>query len=62
MAEIVQRNSDGVLVRADLEPGDAVITEGILQLSEGTPVTVLEGPGAGEQQPSAAPRQPPPQS
>jgi len=46
MAEIVQRNSDGVLVRADLEPGDAIITEGILQLSEGTPVTVLEGPGA----------------
>jgi RND family efflux transporter, MFP subunit len=46
MAEIVQRNSDGVLVRADLEPGDAIITEGILQLSEGTPVNVLEGPGA----------------
>lgn len=46
MAEIVQRNSDGVLVRADLEPGDAVITEGILQLSEGAPVKVLEGPGA----------------
>lgn len=46
MAEIIQRNSDGVLVRADLAPGDAVITEGILQLSEGTPVTVLEGPGA----------------
>jgi RND family efflux transporter MFP subunit len=46
MAEIVQRNSDGVLVRADLEPGDAIITEGILQLSEGMPVNVLEGPGA----------------
>lgn len=46
MAEIIQRNSDGVLVRADLQPGDAIITEGILQLSEGTPVTVLEGPGA----------------
>lgn len=44
MAEIVQRNSDGVLVRADLEPGDAIITEGILQLSEGTEVTLLEGP------------------
>ncbi|ODT82063.1 MAG: hypothetical protein ABS76_09545 [Pelagibacterium sp. SCN 64-44] len=48
MAEIVQRNSDGVLVRADLEPGDAIITEGILQLSEGAPVRVLEGPGAEE--------------
>ena len=46
MAEIVQRNSDGVLVRADLEPGDAIITEGILQLSEGMSVNVLEGPGA----------------
>jgi RND family efflux transporter MFP subunit len=46
MAEIVQRNSDGVLVRADLSPDDAVITEGILQLNEGAAVTVLEGPGA----------------
>lgn len=49
MAEIIQRNSDGVLVRADLKPGDAIITEGILQLSEGASVTLLEGPdGAGE--------------
>ncbi len=54
MAEIVQRNSDGVLVRADLQPGDAVITEGILQLSEGAPVTVLEGPGAEAQEPVQA--------
>ncbi len=44
MAEIVQRNSDGVLVRADLSPGDAIITEGILQLSEGAEVTLLDGP------------------
>ena len=44
MAEIIQRNSDGVLVRADLAPGDAIITEGILQLSEGASVTLLEGP------------------
>lgn len=44
MAEIIQRNSDGVLVRADLKPGDAIITEGILQLSEGASVTLLEGP------------------
>lgn len=61
MAEIVQRNSDGVLVRADLKPGDAIITEGILQLSEGAAVTVLDGPGAGEtqqagQRPPAAPQ------
>ncbi len=44
MAEIIQRNSDGVLVRADLKPGDAIITEGILQLSEGAEVTLLSGP------------------
>ena len=44
MAEIVQRNSDGVLVRGDLAPGDAIITEGILQLSEGAEVTLLDGP------------------
>ncbi|WP_248305106.1 efflux RND transporter periplasmic adaptor subunit [Devosia sp. 1566] len=54
-AEIVQRNSDGVLVRADLEPGDAIITEGVLQLSEGAQVTLLEGPdGTGGEQPQAA--------
>jgi RND family efflux transporter MFP subunit len=44
MAEIIQRNSDGVLVRADLAPGDAIITEGILQLSEGADVNLLSGP------------------
>jgi len=47
MAEIVQRNSDGVLVRGELQPGDAIITEGILQLSEGTPVVLLDGPDGG---------------
>ena len=57
MAEIIQRNSDGVLVRADLKPGDAIITEGILQLSEGATVTLLEGPdgtGTTPPQPSVA--------
>ncbi|MBU1303924.1 MAG: efflux RND transporter periplasmic adaptor subunit [Alphaproteobacteria bacterium] len=43
-AEIVQRNSDGVLVRADLAAGDAIITEGILQLNDGADVTLLSGP------------------
>lgn len=43
-AAIIQRNSDGVLVRADLVAGDAIITEGILQLSDGADVTLLEGP------------------
>ena len=44
LAEIVQRNSDGVLVRGDLTQGDAIITEGILQLTEGADVTLLGGP------------------
>lgn len=49
MAEIIQRNSDGVLVRAELGEGDAVITEGILQLNEGAQVNLLEGPdGSGD--------------
>ena len=51
-AEIIQRNSDGVLVRADLAEGDAIITEGILQLSDGADVTLLEGPAGA----SAAPQ------
>jgi RND family efflux transporter MFP subunit len=55
MAEIVQRNSDGVLVRADLAPGDAIITEGILQLSEGADVTLLSGPDGTTQAADATP-------
>lgn len=55
MAEIVQRNSDGVLVRADLEPGDAIITEGILQLSEGAEVNLLSGPDGTVQEADATP-------
>ena len=54
MAEIVQRNSDGVLVRADLAPGDAIITEGILQLSDGADVTLLDGPDGTTQATAAA--------
>ena len=54
-AEIVQRNSDGVLVRADLEAGDAIITEGILQLSEGAKVTLLSGPDGTAEQATAQP-------
>jgi RND family efflux transporter MFP subunit len=54
MAEIVQRNSDGVLVRGDLNPGDAIITEGVLQLSEGADVTLIGGPGGAPVQDAAA--------
>ena len=55
MAEIVQRNSDGVLVRADLIEGDAIITEGILQLSEGAEVSLLSGPDGTTQEAAATP-------
>jgi RND family efflux transporter MFP subunit len=54
-AEIIQRNSDGVLVRADLAAGDAIITEGILQLSEGADVTLLSGPDGKNEQATAQP-------
>lgn len=56
MAEIIQRNSDGVLVRADLKEGDPVITEGLLQLSEGALVNLLEGPGGSTDAAQAAAR------
>lgn len=55
MAEIVQRNSDGVLVRGDLVPGDAIITEGILQLTEGAEVTLLDGPDGAQAAPAVTP-------
>lgn len=41
MAQIIQRNSDGVLVKGELAEGDPIITEGVLQLSEGAAVQVL---------------------
>src|SRR5690606_21889019 len=42
MVEIVQRNSDGVLVTGDVAPGDLVVTQGVLQLSPGLAVRLLE--------------------
>lgn len=42
LVEIVQRNSDGVLVSGDVAPGDLVVTEGVLQLGEGLPVRLME--------------------
>ncbi|HEY4203016.1 MAG TPA: efflux RND transporter periplasmic adaptor subunit [Devosiaceae bacterium] len=42
MAKIVQRNSDGVLMSGAIAKGDTVVTEGVLQLSEGAKVKVLE--------------------
>jgi RND family efflux transporter MFP subunit len=46
MVEIVQRNSDGVLVSGDVAPGDQVVTQGVLQLSDGAAVRLQdEGQG-----------------
>lgn len=42
MVEIVQRNSDGVLVQGGVAPGDMVVTQGVLQLSPGLAVRLLE--------------------
>lgn len=42
MVEIVQRNSDGVLVEGEVAPGDQVVTQGVLQLSPGLAVRLLE--------------------
>jgi RND family efflux transporter MFP subunit len=42
MVEIVQRNSDGVLVKGDVSPGDLIVTQGVLQLSPGIAVRLLE--------------------
>ncbi|HVX71788.1 MAG TPA: efflux RND transporter periplasmic adaptor subunit [Devosia sp.] len=42
MVEIVQRNSDGVLVTGDVKPGDAVVTQGVLQLSDNMAVRLLD--------------------
>lgn len=42
MVEIVQRNSDGVLVQGEVAQGDMVVTQGVLQLSPGLAVRLLE--------------------
>jgi RND family efflux transporter MFP subunit len=42
MVEIVQRNSDGVLVKGDVKPGDAVVTQGVLQLNDNMTVRLLD--------------------
>lgn len=40
---IIQRNSDYVLVSADLEPGDRVVTEGVQNLRPGMPLRTSDG-------------------
>ena len=41
MVSIVQRNTDGVLVNGDVKPGDSIVTQGVLQLNDNTPVRLL---------------------
>jgi RND family efflux transporter MFP subunit len=43
---IIQRNSDGVLVKGELQPGDQVVVQGVQQLSDGATVRLLDAPVA----------------
>lgn len=45
---IIQRNSDSVLVKASLLPGDSVVTEGVQSVRPGAAVRVLGGPAKPE--------------
>lgn len=47
MVQIVQRNTDGILVDGDIKPGDAIVTQGILQLTDGATVRLLGQPAPG---------------
>lgn len=40
--QIIQRNSDGILVKADLREGDQVVTQGVQQLTAGATVRLLD--------------------
>src|SRR5690606_31950283 len=44
--QIIQRNSDGVLVQAELAEGEQVVTQGVQQLSAGASVRLLDEPAA----------------
>jgi RND family efflux transporter MFP subunit len=48
IVDIIQRNSDGVLVKGDVKEGDAVVTQGVLQLSDGLAVRLLDAPQAAD--------------
>ncbi|PHR25763.1 MAG: efflux transporter periplasmic adaptor subunit [Hoeflea sp.] len=53
---IIQRNSDSVLVKADLTPGDEVVTEGVQSVRPGATVRIIDGSQqpAGNRQQGAA--------
>ena len=40
--EVIQRNSDGVLVQGELAPGEQVVTQGVQQLNPGAQVRLLD--------------------
>lgn len=52
--QIIQRNSDGVLVKGPLDAGDQVVTQGVQQLTAGASVRLLDEmlSGGGGQQPA----------
>ena len=54
---IIQRNSDSVLVKADLVPGNEVVTEGVQSVRPGATVRVIDGrrQPAGKTQQGSAP-------
>ena len=47
LVQIIQRNSDGVLVQGDIAAGDQVVTQGVQQLSAGAAVRLLDELGIG---------------
>lgn len=49
---IIQRNSDGILVKGDLNAGDQVVVQGVQQLSDGATVRLLDEPVADGQRPA----------
>ncbi|HTJ57104.1 MAG TPA: efflux RND transporter periplasmic adaptor subunit [Devosiaceae bacterium] len=56
--QIIQRNSDGVLVKGDLKPGQQVVTQGVLLLAEGATVRQLTDDAAGGGDKAASAPQP----
>lgn len=59
---IIQRNSDGVLVKGELANGDQVVVQGVQQLSDGATVRLLDAPvaeaGGGQRQGGTGAAQP----
>ena len=60
LVRIIQRNTDSVLVDADIEPGTLVVTEGVHSVREGAPVLIAdETPPAISEAEPASPRMAP---